>query len=238
MQTPRHSRLIPFCFAAGLVPVLLALTLPALSSYHDAGPPETPSQVADTLDGIVQPRFQQNAGRFGVDRVIHLEGHERVTWVDPTNRREARQLARVKASHRSYVLAFLHCRHKPGVHIDPPEPVEMVNRGFTPSVGALLAVGGTQDGAVRDFQWADKALGPVVLPYLAGLRQGRPAQTDYENWVVVMRPVRALRQSCINCHAGTKRGDTLGVMVYAVDKNAKIKGQSFDADTGDGDSEQ
>ncbi len=73
----------------------------------------------------------------------------------------------------------------------------------------------------------------LVLPHLAALKHGHPAEAEYENWVIVMRPVRALHQSCINCHAGARRGDTLGVMVYAVDKNAKIKGASFEAPGGE-----
>ena len=223
-----------FLFAAGGAPLLLALALPAFSSHSGASPqvvsPQTPQQVADTLDGIVQPRFQKNAGRFGIDRVVHLDGHEGVAWVDPNNPAEARQFAAVKASHRSYVLAFLHCRHKPGAHVDPPTPAAPPERHFQPGVYPLMAVGGTQAGADKTFQWADKALGPVVLPHFAQLNRGQPAQAEYENWVIVMRPVRALHQACVNCHAGTKIGDTLGVMVYAVDKNTKIHGQSFSAD--------
>lgn len=230
-----------FLSAAGLAPLLLALALPAVSG-HSAGSasaagPQTPQQVAETLDSIVQPRFQQNAGRFGVDRVVHLDGHAPVSWIDPGSHWEARQFAAVQASHRSYVLAFLHCRHAPGAHTDPPTPAAP-DRSFKPSVDALLTVGGTQAGADRTFHWANKALEPLVLPYLDPLKHGRPVQTDYENWVVVMRPVRALHSSCLTCHAGAQRGDTLGVMVYAVDKDAKIKGRSFSADSSDGDPDQ
>ena len=232
MQTLRRFHFAPLALAAGLAPALLALTLPALSSHPDASP-QTPQQVADTLDAIVQPRFQKNAGRFGVNRVVQIGGHERVSWIDPNSPVERRQFAAVQASHRSYVLAFLHCRHKPGAYVDPPTP-GTIDAGFKPSVDALLTVGGTQAGADRTFQWANKALGPLILPYLEPLKHGHPVQADYENWVVVMRPVRALHQSCLGCHAGAQRGDTLGVMVYAVDKNAKIKGRSFNADSENG----
>ena len=238
--SPRVFRVRVFRLAAGLTAgtlPLLALTLSARPSPQNASPlpsSQTPQQVAETLDAIVQPRFQQNAGRFGVDRVVHLEGHEQVSWIDPNNRSEARQFAAVKASHRSYALAFLHCVHKPGAHVDPPTPAAPVDHDFKPSVEALIAVGGTQAGADRTFQWANKALGPVVLPYLDPLKHGHPVQTDYENWTVVMRPVRALQASCLSCHAGAHSGDTLGVMVYAVDKNAKIKGKSFSDDGGEG----
>ena len=218
--------------AAGIAPLLLALALPAASRENPAGL-DTPQQVADTLDSIVQPRFQLNAGRFGVDRVVHLEGHSPVGWIDPSSHSEAQQFAVVNASHRSYVIAFLHCVHKPGAHVDPRTPAEPLVNGFKPYTSALVALGATQAGAQNDYDWADKVLTPVVLPYLGHLKQGQPAEVEYENWVVVMRPVRALHQACIDCHAGAKRGDTLGVMVYAVDKNAKIKGPGFEAPGGE-----
>lgn len=191
----------------------------------------TPQQVAETLDSIVQPRFQKNAGRFGADRVFALDGHGNVHWVDADSRSERRRFAAVKASHRPYIIAFLHCRHKPGAHIDPatkPEPFDLP----VPSVNSLTAVGATQVGADRMYNWADNSLLSVVRPHLASLKHGQGASAQYESWVVVMRPVRALHESCLTCHAGAKRGDTLGVMVYAVDKNQKTQGQSFVAPGG------
>ncbi len=238
MKRLNRSILAAICLATGAAPLLLALALPAAVSRDTPAPAQTPQQVAETLDSIVQPRFQQNAGRFGVDRIVQVEGHAPVSWVDPNSPFERRQFAAVQASHRSYVLAFLHCRHKPGAHVDPPAPADPLPSDFKPSVDALLTVGGTQAGADRAFHWANKALEPLVLPYLDPLKHGHPVQTDYENWVVVMRPVRALHSSCLTCHAGAQRGDTLGIMVYAVDKNAKIKGRSFSADSSADDPDQ
>lgn len=234
MLDTRRPRLLSlgFALAASSLPLLLAL----LSDSHAASPPlasvQTPQQVADTLDSIIQPRFQKNAGRFGVDRIFELDGHAEVQWVDADSRSERRRFAAVKASHRPYIIAFLHCRHKPGAHIDPPtKPAHL--EFIAPKIDALTAVGATQTGAERMYQWADKSLNPVVLPHFAALKQGQPAQAEFENWVIVMRPIRALHESCVTCHAGTKRGDTLGVMVYAVDKNTKIQGQNFVAPGGD-----
>ena len=237
MQVPHCSRRLTLALTGGCVPLVLALTLPALPGVRAASEKPSasalsPQQVAETLDSISQPRFQQNAGRFGMSRDIEFDGHENVRWVDATNHFEKRRFAAINASHRSYVLAFLHLRHKPGAHIDPPlkpQPLE----DFEPVVQTLMTVGGTQKGADNMFDWAGKALPPVVLPHVNQLKQGQPAQADYENWVIVMRPVRALHESCITCHVGTRRGDTLGVMVYAVDKSAKIKGQSFQAPGGE-----
>lgn len=163
MQTPRRLPTAAFCLASGFVPLILAWALPT-SISHAAAPLETPQQVADTLDSIVQPRFQKNAGRFGVDRVVHPEGHEQIDWIDPSSRFERRHFAVVNASHRSYVIAFLHCFHKPGAHTNPPTPAEPLSSDFRPSTSALVTVGGTQAGADRIFKWANKALNPLVLP--------------------------------------------------------------------------
>lgn len=228
--SPRFWRL-PLALGFGSLPLILALASGSQSAPPALTSTETPQQVADTLDSIVQPRFQKDAGRFGVDRIFTLDGHGNVQWVDADSRTERQRFAAVKASQRPYIIAFMHCRHQPGAHIDPPTKPEHV--AFTsPKTDALTAVGATQTGAERMYEWADKSLTPVVLPHLAALKHGQPAETEYENWVVVMRPVRALHQSCITCHAGTKRGDTLGVMVYVVDKNQKIQGQNFVAPGG------
>lgn len=238
MHISPRLRIAFLATAIGVVPIVLALTLPALPGVHaDSGSADSsaisPQQVADTLDSIVQPRFQQNAGQFGEDRVMHgLDGHQHIEWIDSNSHFERRRFAAVKASHRSYVMAFLHCRHKPGAHVDPPTKPEPLSDEFKPSTDALIAVGGTEAGANNTFDWANKALQPLVLPFLKPLKQGLPVTTEYENWVIVMRPVRAEHQSCVSCHVGTHRGDTLGIMVYAVDKNAKIKGKSFTWDGG------
>ena len=231
MQTSTGSTpILAFAlFAATLLAAAFAQSSPELAVHpHSAS---SPLQVAETLDSIVQPRFQQNAGRFGVDRVFALDGHGNVHWVESDSRAERARFASVKASHRPYVIAFLHTAHKPGAHIDPatkPQESDMP----VPAINSLTAVGASQVGADRMYDWANAHLKPVVTAHMMTLKQGLPAQADYQNWVVVMRPVRALHQGCITCHAGAKRGDTLGVMVYAVDKNQKIKRQSFVAPGG------
>ena len=238
MHAPASNRTTrqPLALIGGTT--ILAATLLAAAFAQSASEPPirphsaaSPQLVAETLDSIVQPRFQQNAGRFGMDRVFSLDGHGNVHWVESDSRAERRRFAMVKASHRPYVIAFLHTAHKPGAHIDPPtKPV--ASDQITPSINALTAVGATQKGAGRMYDWVNAQLKPVVTAHLATLKQGQSAQADYQNWVVVMRPVRALHAGCITCHAGAQRGDTLGVMVYAVDKNQKIKKQSFVAPGG------
>lgn len=227
MQSARSPR--PQVWAAALASGALLASLAVAASPPGSSP--SPVQVARTLDTIVQPRFQQNAGKFGMDRVVSLDGHSTVHYMDPENNRERRLFRQVKTSRRPYVVAFLHCRHKPGAHVNPKTPPEK-QTDFKPSVSTLVAIGATQKGTDHLYDWAGDHLEKIVLPYLPQLRQGRPQQAEYQNWVVVMRPVRAEHEACLSCHAGAKRGDTLGVMVYAVDKNPKIVGESYSAPGG------
>lgn len=209
----------PLLAAAGLAPVLLALTLPALSSHsstsHPGNSSQTPQQVAETLDAIVQPRFQKNAGRFGVDRVL-LAGHDTAYGLAAENAGERRKFQQVRAAHRPYVIAFLHCAHKPGQYVHSKERGDGVTHPFVETLAAETA---TNDGASKLCEWSDANLDKAVLPEVATLRRGIGVDRDFGNWRVVLRPVRADREACLTCHAGAKRGDTLGVMVYAVDKN-------------------
>jgi hypothetical protein len=51
---------------------------------------------------------------------------------------------------------------------------------------------------------------------LVQLKKGHPAQSDRAGWTYAMRPIRASKSNCIGCHIGAKIGDTLGIMIYAV----------------------
>ena len=219
----------------GSTALLGATVFAASSAFQRHLPPvngDTPQQVAETLDHLVQPRFQQNAGQFGVDRVINLDGHTDIHDLHAESPGEQRLLRRVYGSHRSVVVAFLHVRHKPGVHKDDPTDHETPDPDFKPSVEALACLGASQSGVDHTMDWADMKLTRVVLPSLPALRRGQGQTVDYQNWLVVMRPVLATHASCVGCHEGARRGDTLGVMVYAVDKNAKIGDRNFYAPSG------
>ena len=227
MKLSRPSRLAFLALAAGTAPLLLALALPAKPSPPIPG--DTPQQVADTLDSIVQPRFQQSAGRFGMDR-ISFAGHNNVYELESQTREERRKFRQVNAAHRPYVIAFLHCAHKPGEDLtthtrDKQEP-------FKPYLQTLSTATATEAGTEKLMSWSDADLSKAVLPALPVLRQGVGVDRDFGNWEVVLRPVRALHSSCLTCHAGAKRGDTLGVMVYAVDKG-RIKADVKSFNDGD-----
>ncbi len=216
--TPR-PRLLPclLALAAGSLPLALALSSSGLPAPPPATSAETPQQVADTLDSIVQPRFRQNAGRFGVDRIA-FAGHDNIYGLSGVTASEKRLFRRVNAAHRPYVIAFLHCAHKPGHDLlAKTGPLE---EAPTPSLQTLAAATATDTGSQKLWDWSDSHLEKAVLPDLPTLRRGTGMDRDLGNWRLVLRPVLASRDSCLGCHAGAKRGDTLGVMVYAVDKAA------------------
>jgi len=214
-------RLLPAVLCLGST-ALLALSAAAISLLHpdarSAPPPQTPLQVACLLDSLVQPRFQQNAGQFGVDRVV-VGGHDAVYDLAANSPAEKRKLRQVKNARHPFVVAFLHCAHKPGRDKFAGRPGK-ADPTFRPYVSTLVVATETAGGGEKIVRWADDHLEKSVLPHLPVLRTGAGAQTVSGNWLVVMRPVRASRESCLGCHAGARRGDTLGVMVYAVAKTA------------------
>ncbi len=181
---------------------------------------DSPRQVAETLDRLVQPRFRENAGRFGVDRVI-IGGHDNIYELNAQSAIDRGRLHRVKNARRPFVLAFLHCVHKPGKNVGAKRS-DPFGKDFKPYLDVLAVGTKTQSGADKLHDWGDAHMEKLAAPHLAQLKRGAGAETESGNWHVVMRPVRASRDSCLGCHAGARRGDTLGVMVYAIDKNTNL----------------
>lgn len=213
MPIPELRPLLPLALTSAALLAGAAFLMAAPAAPRSSA--LTPQQVSDTLDGIVQPRFQQNAGRFGVDRVL-LDGHDDIYGLSAITAKEKRDFRRANAAHRPYVVAFLHCAHKPGHYSNSQERPDGATK---PYLEPLASATTTDEGAEKLRLWADGHLEKVVLPDLADLRRCGNVDKDFGNWRVCMRPVLASRPSCLGCHAGAKKNDTLGVMVYAVDKN-------------------
>ena len=213
--------LFSLCLAATLRTPPAGADAPSLSTLPqaaDAPQLSTPLQVADALDRIVQPRFQRNAGQFGADRVVsELDGHPRVDEIDAETKSERRRFQTLRAAERSYVIGILHVAHKPGSHIDTHDHGTM-DGDFTPTADSLVSVNSTITRATKSYDWAAAHLTKVVTPCLPAVKRGRPVNVEYGGWLVALRPVRAEHASCIGCHVGAHRGDTLGVMIYAVNK--------------------
>lgn len=66
----------------------------------------------------------------------------------------------------------------------------------------------------------DEMINKTCVQASPRLLRGQAVQADRGKWVIWMSPVRAEQETCLSCHTGAKRGDTLGVMAYAVSKTA------------------
>jgi len=190
-----------------------------------------PLKVAEALDAIVQPRFLQDAGRFGMQRVFRPYGHQWVGSFGPATPEEQRALSSLNSHSYDWTISFLRIPHPRG-HYAPVEAHNpFVYRGDTtkiqPDVWHL---------AVRRDTLPDRKAAGVPPPEHIGrislssaevklaiaalpkVRAGEKVDIVGETRHVVMRPVRASKEACIGCHKGAKMGDTLGVMVYTVDR--------------------
>jgi len=224
MRVSRRTHSLLLASVSGSIPLLLTLSLhgrPVPPSPKPA--PATARRVADALDRIVQPRFQDvTAGEFGMTRLIPVaSGHQAVgSYGDfrTCTPAEAALLAAADAPRHPYVMAFLHCAHVPGRPGARPDGVprpwlaRITSRAFALPLGPEHV----QASMERDAALIQK----TATDALPGLRKGRPQEKIAGEWLVVMRPVRASTETCLGCHSGAKRGDTLGVMVYAVRNRA------------------
>ena len=103
--------------------LLSAITLASLrgQAADHAFQADAPHQVADCLDALIQPRFQDDrAGVFGITRVVTpeqlagVEGHYGLALLQPKTPTETALLHQANAARHDYVIAFLHCAHVPG----------------------------------------------------------------------------------------------------------------------------
>ncbi len=247
MSISRRSQTIALSFAAGTVPLLLALslrgqTLPSAPVTPDAA---TPRQIADSLDAIMQPRFQDDrAGVFGTGRLVPtVRGHIAVNYFQPNTDLEKKLWSQAMGTHRPFLVSFLHCAHVPGKFKDAPASItypsqtvrvptalpnsaavpwmvarpsmdRLIDQTFTP--GPDWTNPNVRARVAAANQARQEILQQVATDALPALRHGQSQEKMMGDWLVVMRPVRASKDSCLTCHVGAKRGDTLGAMVYAV----------------------
>jgi len=242
MLISSRFRIATLALAAGAVPLILALSLHGQSSPYPPYPAATggAQQAARDLDAIMQPRFQDDrAGVFGTGRLVPtVRGHIAVNYFQPVTPLEKQLWAQVTGSHPPFWVGFLHCAHVPGKFVDAPTFVKAPPTTITsplrftpglakPYISDLI----DQSVALEPDWWKDSKrraqiqaqsearqalFQQAATDALPELRLGQGQEKVTENWLVVMRPVRASKDSCLTCHVGAKRGDTLGVMVYAV----------------------
>jgi hypothetical protein len=218
----------------GLIPVLLIggcggkiyldnilynLPGPILSS------PAVPTQklatavsVAETLDTYVQPRFHILRDKnFGAFRIVYRR-HAGLGQLKVESPREKELIANVNATKRDYAIGLFHCAKR--FTTKPRLELLYLNQEavVTDSIYGSLSRG-KKLAAKHDLPLA--AIEKKAVQLKSQLLTGKECRTTQSRWEVLMRPVYASTRECVSCHDGSKLGDTLGVMVYAVRKTPR-----------------
>jgi hypothetical protein len=207
------------------------------------GTADTPLKVAELLDCFAQNRFAQPEGRLGVSRLVTLNGHNRVRLY-PETAFEKELMGRVQAAGRPYVVSFLHVARPPaiskqtarnypqytastravatpfllplGMELMVPLPASPRSR---PNVEEDRAQSSAMHRRMEKLGRDLKSMTVRVTAEASRLKRGQSLNLVCNDWQVAARPVRA-KADCLSCHQKSKAGDTLGVMVYAVNRRA------------------
>lgn len=223
---------------SSVFPSSLALLMVAIACSGDAKHPPaaavvSPEKLAESLDALIQPRFQVNAGDFGLAR-IGVVGHTAVLNNKVTTAFEKQLETNTKKSNRNYTVGFFHCADKPGkfkTNISGmrvwPTSKPLTYTMFYQSEEKIFSKKKIVSNGVHQLAapgisfWNNQtnaAVQSLCVKALPKLKQGESVDAAMGKWLVAMRPIRALNASCIGCHAGAQKGDTLGVMVYTISK--------------------
>ena len=193
---------------------------------------QAPRCVADALDTLIQPRFQIDAGVFGMER-IGVPGHDAIVFDNSDRTHFLAKLAAITHNTgRVATVGFLHCARKPGKYRpsdfseSPPDVKQLILAKPYYDMYYLLknqvyyngSDGAPTEEAAAWTRQNKSAVEAACMRALPGLREGKQQTAQVGEMLVVMRPVRAFRASCIGCHSGARRGDTLGAMVYTISK--------------------
>ena len=239
MFVPRPVRSVLLAFAAGCVPLTLALALPGQPA--PSATPTSTLQVARLLDTIAQSRFQDNSMEvFGMSRMslpadTPTGRHLAFNFI-ARNPEETNTLRSVEAARQDYMISFFHCATVPSAPawllaephrfdkspLLPPgslsgtDPLVLTAATSSRSLTPLFLHSQTLTSDSATVQFAQDRIQLAATSALPTLRAGREVQSAGSGWLVLMRPVLAAQESCLGCHTTAKKGDTLGVMVYAV----------------------
>jgi len=185
-------------------------------------------QVAETLDEYVQPRFEILRDKsFGALRIVYRK-HAGIVQLKVDSQQEKEAIANVNATGRDYAICLLHCAPKPESAITAITPrLELLyynQQAIATDWDRPMHRTSPEAAAQYGLDWAQLSkLADAALPQLM---KGREMRAGIAKLDVLMRPVLASKQECLDCHKNARRGDTLGVMVYAVRSspiNAEIK---------------
>ncbi len=228
--------------------LLCGLTLWTSSHSQSIDKPDTPLKVALVLDCITQPRFQDDMKNFGLSRMLPTAGGHLVAGKILLPSQKDRDLFKsAENAHRDFEIAFVHCAHVPGSVVkvlasdapgerSPSLPATSKRGG---GFGAPLATPREAETTCRLSEVCNRMrhlyaarpktadeetatlfqeMTTTAQKALPKLKQGQGVEQSVGDWLVVIRPVRAMKTSCLKCHEGAKLGDTLGALAYAVSK--------------------
>ncbi len=210
---------------------IVAVSAETMQQTASADRIETPLDVANRLDAVIQQRFISIKDMFGMSRIIKLAGHDSVRFFPQTNE-EKRSMGEIRAAGRTYVIGFQRVsRAVASPHNSQPMTgnpgAPFRTRGSNSQLAVLTWTDpshvGRQDRKASEA--ADRAMEPVYKSMetiadasLEKLAKGSVVDSEHGEWVLALRPVKASTAECLGCHSGSHKGDTLGVMVYAVKK--------------------
>jgi hypothetical protein len=208
--------------ALGAGILLLAATARPVPFQNSLGA-ETPIRIAELLDQIVQEKFQEEAGVFGLSRLPFMDGHTRVYGLNAERKDVDPRLVKANAFNVPYHIRFLRLAHVPGKYVQSL-PARMSAKETSKYLPTLVTIGTFDRGRWNaggvppgfELSAKDDPLLRLAVKQLPRLKKGLGATAELESWYVSMRPVRALKPSCVGCHQGAKRGDTLGAMLYFI----------------------
>jgi hypothetical protein len=226
--------------ASGSALLLTVSLFPSHSQSTTRADP--PLKVAQLLDSVIQPRFEKDAGVFGLERLLILNGHrslhEETNGLKPQGKQEIEILKRVTESHRDYLISFLHCAHVPGKshprtpgQTDPRPAPSKPEGEIKPSLTPLIWQGELTPyvtlepanqtpealaAAAGKLRERNTGIFKIATEALPALKQGKGAEKRLDDWFVAVRPILASKESCLGCHTGAKKGDLLGAVVYTI----------------------
>jgi hypothetical protein len=202
-------------------------------------------KVVELLDKFVQPRFEKLDGRFGMSRMRGMNGHAAVVMT-AENDVEKRLLKEAQTAGHSYEVHFMHIPHPKGTAPKESAPggVTTVVRGPATKepkyyLHPLQGIGKQMEPLVDPYRnqpeprtaeevserikvrtklaWErTQRLIKLAEAEMPALMRGKSTERTHKNWLLAFRPVKASKQECVGCHTGSKMGDTLGAMIYAI----------------------
>ncbi len=186
-----------------------------LSTHPEAvGTSVADEDPVDALDRCIQGRLHDLEG-FGLSRLADVPQH--LHRFEPKTNREVAAVAGLREAGRTVAL-YLGGRGLLDRRRDP-ETESLGRRTLSEAVFVT-------DSDVRDLP-SPRELRALGQESLAASASGEPVVAEVGRWRVDVRPVRADRQVCLDCHAPNhpalekesppplRVGDALGVVIYA-----------------------